>query len=475
MWPLDRPARDVLKLPGETVIPWAVFDWQWYLRTYPEAATVADEDDPSTVLTYYLERGQKQGHSPNRMFDEQWHRQMYPQIAERVAAGHWPSAFDAYCRRGALDRSPHWLFDELAYRDRYPDLTNAVLEKFELCNGYDHYLRHGIAEDRIGHRLFDPKVYLSHFDPADAAAIRENGIFQHYLNRIRSGEPELRTSIYFDPEWYLRRYPGRRPRHRGEAVEMRAASLPLQRYANRIRSAGKLFGVLYLGRDPGLRAVVEARTFRNGYIHFLRFGAKELRPPIASIDLAWYAAQPSVKADLEQGRAPDAFAHWLAIGSAAGLPAGQAGSGNRHQIAGAGPGPADRRRITADRGSVRIRFSVRKRASSQRRDDRAGRLRGDHGHHRLAAVEHRVGYRTDHHRSRLRGRNPLDRAIRARGEGSSVRQRHWLVAGGGCRTATRERPGRPVPVQQRADRAGIDRARPCATGSGCHPPAPSAG
>jgi GT2 family glycosyltransferase/glycosyltransferase involved in cell wall biosynthesis len=321
MWPLDRPARDVLKLPGETVIPWAVFDWQWYLRTYPEAAAIADEDDPSTVLTYYLELGQKQGHSPNRMFDEQWHRRMYPRIAERVASGEWRSAFDAYCRRGALDRSPHWLFDELAYRDRYPDLTNAILAEFELCNGYDHYLRHGIDEDRIGHRLFDPHVYLSHFDPADAAAIRENGVFQHYLNRIESGEPELRTSIYFDPEWYLRRYPD--VAHAIEAKQWKCAQHhylcndtptefdPLESFSES----------WYLGRDPGLRAVVAARTFRNGYIHFLRFGAKELRPPTASIDLAWYAAQPSVKADLEQGRAPDAFAHWLAIGSAAGLPA----------------------------------------------------------------------------------------------------------------------------------------------------------
>ena len=54
MWPLDLPAHHVLKLPGETVIPWAVFDWQWYLRTHPDA-TGADE--PEAVLEYYLELG----------------------------------------------------------------------------------------------------------------------------------------------------------------------------------------------------------------------------------------------------------------------------------------------------------------------------------------------------------------------------------------------------------------------------------
>ncbi|WP_158925912.1 glycosyltransferase [Acidisphaera sp. S103] len=317
MWPLDLPAREVLKLPGETMIPWAVFDWQWYLRTYPDVSA----DEPAAVLEYYLEIGQRQGHSPNRMFDESWHRQMYPQIAERVAAGgDWRSAFDAYCRRGALDRSAHWLFDELAYRDRYPDLTNEVLAEFGLFNGYDHYLRHGIEEDRIGHLLFDPHIYLSHFDSSDVAAIRENGVFQHYLNRIESGEPELRTSIYFDPAWYLKRYPDV-----AATIAAKRWKCALHHYL--CNDTSTEFDPLesfseswYLRRDPGLRAVVTARSFRNGYAHFLRFGAKEKRAPTAFIDLAWYATQPPVRADLEQGRAADAYAHWLAIGAAAGLP-----------------------------------------------------------------------------------------------------------------------------------------------------------
>jgi glycosyltransferase involved in cell wall biosynthesis len=320
MWPLDLPAREVLKLRGETVIPWASFDWQWYLRAYPEVASIVGDDEPAAVLEYYLEVGQKQGHSPNRMFDEQWHRQMYPHIAERVTAGEWRSAFDAYCRRGALDRSAHWLFDELAYRDRYPDLTNAVLAEFGIFNGYDHYLRHGIEEDRIGHLLFDPTIYLSHFDSADIASIRENGVFQHYLNRIESGEPELRTSIYFDPVWYLKRYPDI-----ARAIEAKRWKCALHHYLcndtptefDPLESFSESW---YLRRDPGLLQVVAARSFRNGYTHFLRFGAKESRAPTGFIDLAWYGAQPAVRADLEQGRALDAYAHWLAIGAAAGLP-----------------------------------------------------------------------------------------------------------------------------------------------------------
>ena len=93
MWPLDLPARDVLKLPGETPIRWAVFDWRWYLRSYPEVVGVVGDDDPSDVLEYYLERGQQLGHSPNRMFDERWHRRMYPQMGKglRPVTGGPPS------------------------------------------------------------------------------------------------------------------------------------------------------------------------------------------------------------------------------------------------------------------------------------------------------------------------------------------------------------------------------------------------
>src|SRR5476651_1805322 len=104
MWPLDLPARQVLKLSGETSIPWAIFDAEWYFRTYPETTAIVARNDPRAVLEYFLEVGQKLAHSPNAVFDEQWHRLFYPQIALRVAAGHYASAFDAYCRRGALDR-----------------------------------------------------------------------------------------------------------------------------------------------------------------------------------------------------------------------------------------------------------------------------------------------------------------------------------------------------------------------------------
>ena len=151
MWPLNQPARDVLRLPGATSTPWAVFDADWYRGTYPNATAHLTGAPADAILAFYFGAGQQLGHSPNMLFDEGWHRQTYPGIAALVEAGQFPSAFDAWCRGGCCERSPHWLFDEPEYRRRYPDLTDAFLIRNGLVNGYDHYLWRGNAGDADNH------------------------------------------------------------------------------------------------------------------------------------------------------------------------------------------------------------------------------------------------------------------------------------------------------------------------------------
>jgi hypothetical protein len=309
MWPLDLPAAKVLKLAGETITPWAVFDPVWYRSTYPDAAAA----DPQALRDHYLKIGQALGHSPNRLFGEEWHLRRYLSIAERVTAGDYTSAFDAYCRRGALDRSGHWLFDELTYRDRYPDLTNDVFAAARIVNGYDHYLRHGGDEDRIGHELFDPSFYMSQFAAADVPSIRRSGAFQHYLARIDSGEPELRTSIYFDPAWYIRRYP-----EVSRDIAAKRWKCALQHYLcndtpSEFDPLASFSEAWYVRQDPGLRDAIASGSFRNGYMHFLRFGAAEQRSPSASMDLSWYSKRVAE----DPGCTPDAYTSWLTAGAPA--------------------------------------------------------------------------------------------------------------------------------------------------------------
>ncbi len=312
MSPLNQPARDVLRLPGATSTPWAVFDADWYRRTYPHATAHLIGASAEAVLAFYFEAGQRLGHSPNMLFDEAWHRLSYPGIAALVDAGQFPSAFDAWCRGGSRERSPHWLFDEPEYRRRYPDLTDAFLSRNGLVNGYDHYLWRGNAEGRIGHPLFDPEVYRANLDPAAAEAAAADGPFWHCLRRLHRCEPEVRASPYFDPEWYRRRYPPV-----AEAIASGAWRWALEHYlANptptKFDPLPGFSEAWYLAHYEDAAEMVRRGQIRDGYTHFLQHGVAERRAASERLDLAAYAAREDVKQALNQGLAADPFVHWLA-------------------------------------------------------------------------------------------------------------------------------------------------------------------
>ena len=112
-----------------------------------------------------------------------------------------------YCRRGFQSRSPHWLFQEIAYRERYADLHDDAFERADAANGYDHFLRHGSREGRLGHLLFDPALYRLGLEASERVHVDAIGPYQHYLRQIGSRRPEIATTCYFDPAWYRKQYP----------------------------------------------------------------------------------------------------------------------------------------------------------------------------------------------------------------------------------------------------------------------------
>ena len=321
MLPFDLPVRDALRLRGETLVAWAVFDPEWYRATYSGSVESLPLTTDRALLAYYLRTGQGLGHAPNRYFDEAWHRRTYKGIADAVAGGQFPSAFDAYCRTGNADRSPHWLFDELYYRRRYPDLTDDVLADAGLANGYDHFLRHGEFEGRVGHVLFDPQVYLDQLDAAERADATEIGPFRHFLTVAAPTDRVRETGRYFATAWYLGRYPAV-----ADSIARGEWRSALEHYL--CNDTPTAFDPLpdfsedwYLTGHPGLREAIVGGAYRNGYAHFLRHGTTELRSPAPHIDLRWYAGQETVRESLLAGEASDAFAHWLTIGKPAGRPA----------------------------------------------------------------------------------------------------------------------------------------------------------
>jgi Glycosyl transferase family 2 len=307
--------RQMMKLPGQTTVSWAVFDATWYLATYPDARFELGDTDDAAALRFYLEHGQARGHSPNIWFDEPWHLKAHPGAAAAVRDGHAESGFDAYCRAGFRFRAPHWLFQEMRYRQRYPDLRDEVLAPGGNANGYDHFLKHGSREGRIGHILFDPGVYRACLGADERVGADAVGGYLHYLPRMWERRAETATSHHFDPIWYLRHYPTV-----AEAIAAGPWLCALHHYlANDTPTAfdplPEFSEAYYLNRYKDVAAAVEANDRRNGYDHFLTKGISELRSPSATIELQYYfASHPAVRSDLDAGRARDAFAHYLTIG-----------------------------------------------------------------------------------------------------------------------------------------------------------------
>jgi glycosyltransferase involved in cell wall biosynthesis len=306
-------------LRGLTDIAWAAFDADWYLAAYPTVHDALEDSSADAVLYFYLRQGRRLGHSPNIFFDEGWYIRAYPDAAAAIRRGDVASGFDHYCRIGFVERSPHWLFDEALYRRNYPQLTQEALQSADLVNGYDHYLRHGAREDRIGHWLFDPAVYRDQLDSDAAHQAAATEPFRHYLERSTRRQPEVPTSPYFDPNWYLERYPAV-----AEAIADGQWQNALHHYLGNetpteFDPLPEFSEAYYLGRHRDVADAVAAGEIRNGYRHFLDRGRFALNPPRAGIDLRYYVSVPSVRDDLRETRAPDAFTHYLTIGRGRGL------------------------------------------------------------------------------------------------------------------------------------------------------------
>ncbi len=303
-------------MPDPSGAAWAKFDADWYLRTYPQVRGTLIELADETVFAYWRDRGQQQGHAPNPFFDEAFFLRGNKAIAEAVRDGSVPSGFAVYCRDRGHHRMPHWLFDEAQYRRLYDDMTDAVLAKAGLVNGYDHFLRHGAREGRIGSVFFDPAVYRANLSEDDAAKSRAEGWFITYVTRLHAGVGwDYATSFYFDPAWYLQKY---------QSV---AALVATRRYLSALHHyltndtptqfdpRAEFSEAFYLQRNPDVAAAVASQRFRNGYEHFVLHGVFERRAPSESIDLKYYTdTHRSVREDLKRGAARDAFAHYVAIG-----------------------------------------------------------------------------------------------------------------------------------------------------------------
>lgn len=270
------------------------------------------EEGHHDLHAFYLETGQRYGHSPNRYFDEIWYREAYSDVRRDLIQEKWRSGFEHYCAEGYRRHSPHWLFDESDYLRRYPELTRRFLDEQGLANGYDHYLEIGEARYYTGHQFFDDelcrRLALRFPDYFDSSI----GLFASWLNLPSSIADAGRVSWYFDPVWYLERY----PEVRREIAEGRYSSA-LHHYLTNDRprkfDPQDMFSEQdYEAAHPDVVACLELGSFRNGYEHFLRFGAHEGRVPKTGVDLGTHMSRTRVRNDVRNRLYDSAFAHLVA-------------------------------------------------------------------------------------------------------------------------------------------------------------------
>jgi GT2 family glycosyltransferase len=310
-------ARDLLKLNDAMRPAWAVFQRDWYLRVHAEARNACAGLPEEAALAYYLRTGAKLGHSPSPLFDERFYLARNIDVAELVRGGHYESGFDHYCRHGHRALSPHWLFDDALYASLYEDMTLENLDQHRCHGRYDHYLKSGQRERRMAQFLFDGAFYRLRAIEAGVpeAEIDAVGPYVHFLNRLGSGAPELPSSIYFEPAWYLDNNPGARP-----DLERGLYRSALQHYLcsdepDQLDPVPQFSEIFYRQNNPDVAAAVENGLFRSGYQHFIQQGAFELRRPAPDIDLIYYRdLHPRVRNDLNLGEVRDAFAHLRLIG-----------------------------------------------------------------------------------------------------------------------------------------------------------------
>jgi GT2 family glycosyltransferase len=320
---MPLPAHQLLD-PACAIKPaWAVFDRGWYLHHHAEARAACAGQPDGMALIYYLRAGARFGHSPSPLFDETFYLARNIDIAELVRAGNYQSGFDHYCQHGHRGVSPHWLFDDELYGNLYDDMTLENLDQHRCYGRYDHYLKSGQRERRMGHFLFDGAFYRARAvnSGIPESEIDAEGPYVHFLNRLGGGKAELPPSIYFEPAWYLDQHAGAKM-----ALERGIFASAIQHYLcseapEQLDPVPQFSEEFYRRTYPEIAKAVEDGFYRCAYQQFIQHGAFELRRPRADIDLMYYRdLNERVRTDLNLGQVRDAFAHLRLVGLKDNLP-----------------------------------------------------------------------------------------------------------------------------------------------------------
>ncbi|WP_181441963.1 glycosyltransferase family 2 protein [Swingsia samuiensis] len=303
---------------GERHPAWGKFDPQWYKEKYgrqiqnddflPEGKKISDLSDED-FERHWLEYGALKGFSPNYYFDEEWYRRQNSDVRNGIEVGIFNCGYLHYCEIGYPSRAPHWLFSDKEYFRRNSDLSIHKLRSSGFVNGYDHYLRQGVKEQRQASIFFNPIIFRNACWEQNLPYDFDKGDLEQFLDSEEMGGS--RTSWYFDPVWYLEKYPD-------VAVAIKEGRFlnPLHHYlTNSTPTAydpNQWFSEQFYAQTyPDIASTVENGGFRNGYEHFIRFGVHEFRAPHSDVDLKAFAEDIEIQKEVNKKKFDDVFALWV--------------------------------------------------------------------------------------------------------------------------------------------------------------------
>lgn len=280
----DSPDERLLQ---QNLPEWKVFDAPWYLRRYEPVLSEEEKQADSAALEVLWRQGARQSErSPNRFFDEKWYLDDNKDIGSKIRSGSiFETGFQHYEEVGFKTCSPHWLFREEDYFRRNPDLSYRDILSLGFLNGYDHYLKKGDKEGRQASLYFQPALFISEAARKGFEIEESHGAFRTFLALKTPHLNRVRTSWYFDPDWYLSRYP-----EVEEALQAGDYAAPLEHYLCnhdplRFDPNPYFSEVYYLAQYPDIEKAIAEGHYRNGYEHFLATGLYEGRRPHPSVEI----------------------------------------------------------------------------------------------------------------------------------------------------------------------------------------------
>lgn len=205
------------------------------------------------------------------------------------------------------------VFDPKAYLELNVDLKIS-LKASGFRSAFEHFIKAGVQERRVGSYFFNPNEYLKTNGDVDGFILFNNLSFSYsYKHFLTVGVKEGRNSgTFFDGKYYLEANPDAAAAVASGQFSSAFAHFQAVGFAKGLSPSPKFNQDLYLDFNEDLSKAFKGGQVKNLFKHFLEFGIKEKRD--ADFTNSPLSDQPSQGDDFFRGGSnKDVFNGWVAM------------------------------------------------------------------------------------------------------------------------------------------------------------------